>query len=307
MTAKVIAHSVSEHGKEIITFELVYPRMVHSELMTHRLFSRNAASSRAIPIDKLINLVKTDCAKPVEWGLNQAGMQAKGVHKYPEICDFAWRVASRLAIVSAKMLQKLGLHKQICNRVIEPFQFIKTIVTATELDNFFWLRDHKDADPTIRKLALEMWEAKEQSIPMFLSHGEYHLPYVGSEFVSGGMHIKYYLDENTKKGISLKDAIKVSTSCCAQVSYRVLDDSLEKATKIYDQLVGMSPVHASPFEHVATPMKWPHIQDDHWSELSAGEHIDSNGDIWSGNFKGWTQYRQQIPNNVCWDYMKGVL
>lgn len=294
MTAKLIKHSKSSvNGKEILTYELTYPRIVHAELMTHRLFSRNAASSRAIPIDKLIKLVEEDCAMPAEWGLNQAGMQAKGVHEYPIQCEAAWLKGATRAIETSKELQALGLHKQVCNRPLECYQYIKTIVTATEWDNWFWLRDHEDADPTIQKLAREMWEAKEASTAQVLEPGQYHLPYVDS-----------------LEGMTLDEAIKVSTSCCAQVSYRVLDDSLDKAIRIYDQLVTRSPVHASPFEHVATPMAYPcvaNIQEGiQFDCMDVGEHVDSNGNFWSGNLKAWEQYRQTIPNNACWDYQKST-
>jgi len=304
MSAKLIKHSKSlVNGKEILTYELEYPRMVHAELMTHRLFSRNAASSRAIPAKKLMDLVKNSCAKPAEWGLNQAGMQAKGIHKYPWLCDMVWTMASRLAIFSAKCLQKLGLHKQIVNRGLEPYQNIKTVVTFTEGDNWFWLRDHKDADPTIQKLAREMWEAKECSIAQELDVGEYHLPYVGTYKCPEYGNVMYYLENEDQTDLTTEEAIKVSTSCCAQVSYRVLDNSAEKASKIYNQLVTMTPVHASPFEHVATPMPDPYFADGHsYEDLAEGEHLDWKGNVWSGNLMGWTQYRQTIPNNACWDY-----
>jgi len=290
MTAKLIKHSASSiNGKEILTFELVYPRIVHAEFMTHRLFSRNAASSRAIPIDKLIGLIEEDCAMPAEWGLNQAGMVAKGTHPDTLGCKITWLKGARRALKTARELQAKGLHKQICNRPLEPYQYIKTIVTATEWDNWFWLRNHEAADPTIRKLAQEMWAAKEGSMPQVLTPGEYHLPYV----------------DEVSEILSLEESIKVSTSCCAQVSYRVLDDTLAKALKIYDNLTGMDRVHASPFEHVATPMKETVIGVRSllpWAgDLNEGEHIDWKGNIWSGNFMGWSQYRQTVPNNTCWE------
>ena len=126
MTAKLIKHSASSvNGKEILTFELTYPRIVHSELLTHRIWSRNAASSRAIPIDKLIKLVETDCAMPAEWGLNQAGMQAKGTHLSPRLCKATWLRGAARAVETARELQELGLHKQVCNRPLEAYQFIK--------------------------------------------------------------------------------------------------------------------------------------------------------------------------------------
>jgi len=281
--AKIIKHSVSSiNKKEIITYELTYPRMIHSELMTHRVFSRNAASSRAIPIDKLIELVETDCAFPSEWGLNKAGMQSAHPHDDPELCKATWLKAAQRAVESARELQALGLHKQICNRVIEPFQYIKTIVTATEWNNWFWLRNHEAADPTIQELARKMLEAKEQSVPQVLNPFEWHLPYVSKE------DLEIY---------GLDNAIKISASCCAQVSYRALDTSIEKALKIYDMLMCMDRIHASPFEHLATPMGIPNYNGDDPRYAPSGAHVDSKGRWWSGNFQGWYQYRQTIPNN----------
>lgn len=300
MYAKLIKHSMStRNSKEIWTFELEYPRIVHAEFMTHRLFSRNAASSRAIPIDKLIGLVETELAMPSEWGLNEKGMQARLVHQFPKTCEWAWKQASVLAVGSARILQKLGLHKQICNRLLEPFQNIKVVLTTTELDNWWWLRDHDAADPTIAELARHMRKAVEGSVPLWLAPNEYHVPYVDTTF-DGNENIVYSVNGAE---VSLDDAIKISTSCCAQVSYRVLDESLEKALNIYDQLVTMSPVHASPFEHVATPMLTPTLHEGGTIDpraMEKGEHIDSNGDYWSGNFRGWYQYRQSIENNAKW-------
>lgn len=303
MSAKIIAHSKSAvNNKEIITYELIYPRIVHSEMLTHRLFSRNAASSRAIPIERLIALVESDCAMPAEWGLNQAGMQAKGIHDNPSLCEETWRKGAKRAVQTTKELQALGLHKQICNRPLEAFQYMKTIVTATEYDNWFWLRNHEAADPTIQLLANQMWRAKEASTPQVLNPGEYHLPYIKTS-VSPDLGWMY-----SSEGIqvTLEEAIKVSTSCCAQVSYRILNGSLTKALGIYSQLVGMDRVHASPFEHVATPMEDPtHSNDMTLEWMLPGEHMDSEGNFWSGNFKGWYQYRQSIPNHVYWGEING--
>jgi hypothetical protein len=229
-------------------------------------------------------------------------MQAKEVHNNPELCMRTWIKAAERAILSCEELRDLGLHKQICNRVIEPYQYIKTIVTATEYDNWFWLRDHGDADPTIKKLAQDMWNVLQLSHPQRLHHFEYHVPYVDTKRCPHTNVLEYWSGD---KLIDVEEAIKISTSCCAQVSYRVLDDSLEKALDIYDKLVTMSPVHASPFEHVCNPMAYPTIVlEGYWDVLDRGEHVDSKGNIWSGNFKGWSQYRQEIPNNACWDLDK---
>ena len=205
----------------------------------------------------------------------------------------AWRVAANSALGSAQVLKDLGLHKQIVNRVLEPFQMIKTIVTATEFDNFFWLRCHEDAQPEIKSLASIMYEEYNNSSPVFLQPGEWHLPYI---YKTNGQYFNKNEHDRTRGELSLEEAKKVSSSCCAQVSYRTLNDSLGKAVKIYDQLITNVPVHASPVEHIATPMD---------NKVARGvTHIGlgKDTDMWSGNFRGWIQYRQLIDNNVCTDF-----
>lgn len=306
ISAKIIKDSISKNGQRIATFELEYPRIVHSEFMTHRIFSRNAASSRAIPISKMIEQVIQEPAQPVEWGLNQSGMQAKKLHKYPTTCELAWKNAAKSAAEHAEVLKDLGLHKQVVNRVLEPYQTMKTILTATSYDNYYWLRCHSDADPTIKVLADEMYKAFEESKPELLMAGEWHLPYVDCVMCEVAMGWSY--SSNGVK-LTLEEAKKVSASCCAQVSYRLLDTSLDKALKIYDMLVTMSPVHSSPFEHLATPMeelsanrlgKLNPYNPEYWEE--GVTHMDKDGKFHSGNFKGWVQYRQLIDGNVCNNY-----
>ncbi len=277
ITAKVIADSISRAGVRIITMELEYPRFIHSEFMTHRVFSRNAASSRAIPIDTMMKQVLEKPAHPVHWGANQAGMQAAneieylidGKNKGKQMAMKAWKAAAARAVESAKELQALGLHKQIVNRVLEPFQMMKTVVTATEWDNFFMLRDHKDAQPEIAVLARKMKEAQDASTAFLIVSNEWHVPYVNRK---RGIHgeLTYFVGN---KELPIKDALKVSASCCAQVSYRKNDTGIEKALKIYDQLVNMRPVHASPFEHQGTPILLAQF---------------------NGIFRGYQQYRKII-------------
>lgn len=299
ISAKIIAHSKSAiNGKEIITFELVYPRFIHSELMTHRLFSRNAASSRAIPVAKMVEQVSTSPAMPVHWGKNQPGMQAK-----EELDDWnkglvigAWGAAAWHSARLAEDMNKWGAHKQIVNRILEPFQWMKTVLTATELDNFFWLRKHPDAQPEIKLLAEKMWEALQSSSVAELQPGDWHTPYFGDGYWLKGC------------GIPLEDALAISSSCCAQVSYRLLDDSLKKAKDIYKKLVESKPVHASPFEHQATPMEYPTIDRGTFNQPEWEDgvtHVDKYDDFWSGNFKSFIQHRQLIPENACWDFKEG--
>lgn len=288
--AKVIAHSKSAvSGKEIITMELEYPRFIHAEFMTHRMFSRNAASSRAIPVNKMCDQACDSPAMPVHWGKNQSGMQAKD-----ELDDYQlsavrglWEEQAQHASLTARYMADHGLHKQVTNRILEPFQMMKTVVTATEWENFYWLRNHEDAQPEIKRLAEVMLEAIGKSKAISLKFGDWHAPY----YDNGCWIYSAYEDE------TLEDALAISSSCCAQVSYRLLDDSIEKARMIYKRLVESSPVHASPFEHQATPMKEPQQSDKYLWEVGA-THLDRGGNLWSGNFQSWIQYRQLIPNNV---------
>ena len=296
--AKVVAYSISkETGEKIITFELQYPRLVHSEVMTHRLFTRNAASSRAIPVSKSIEMVRECPAMPVRFGANQPGMQDKGAEHSGVVqvgadsfmsAQDAWIESANSAADRAEKFSKAGYHKQVCNRILEPYQFIKTVITFTgEGSNFFGLRNHTDSDPTICELAQCMAEAMGDATAVKLKSGDWHVPYY-----KDGAFIK-----GRDKG--LQKALKISASCCAQVSYRKLDDSEEKAEVVYDRLVNSKPVHASPFEHAATPLK-----KSNGFRSKYVTHIDRDGNPWSGNFRNWGQYRQQIEGNVIKDELK---
>lgn len=242
--ATIIADSVSAHtGQRITTFELEYHRFIHSELMTHRQFSRNAASSRAIPIDKMIELVENNTAYPIHWGENQSGMQAKDEEVDITRAKEYWLQARNNAVYVAKCMRTLGLHKQIVNRILEPFQMMKTLVTATSFDNFFNLRCHKDAQPEIKHLADLMYQAMQESTPEVLRAYEWHTPYIKHKRTSDGE--LHYIADNML--IPVNAAIQISCSCAAQVSYRKNDTSIEKALAIYDKLVNSEPVHASAF------------------------------------------------------------
>jgi hypothetical protein len=273
-SAKIIKHSITEWGQEIITFELDYPRIIHSELLTHKILSKSSASSRAIPILTMIKAVWDNPAAPVSWGKNQSGMSAKEDLKGWRLfaAKKIWNLSSKFTCFFSFILAKIGAHKQIANRLTESSSFIKVLVTGTNFENWYKLRDHKDSDPTIHQLAANMKKAHEASIPKLLKSGEWHLPYVEDHGVES--------DINSK--------LKLSASLCAQTSYRKSDESLEKAYRIYDRLVDSEPAHFSPMEHQATPL---------YDEASIFfTHKDKLGRLWSGNFCGWGQYRQKIQN-----------
>jgi hypothetical protein len=306
--AKIIADSLHKQtGTRLTTFEVTFPRWILSELNTHRQLSRNSASSRAIPIQANIDNILNDTAIPVSWGKNQAGMVADADvdEVTAKLAKEIWLDARDNAIKSALKLSELGIHKQISNRLIENFTYQKVVVTSTEWDNFFWLRAHKDAQPEIKILAEMMLKSYNESTPIILSVGEYHVPYV--DLYRDMLGLLHYLDSNGTE-LSIENALKISSSCCAQISYRKNDDSLEKAQKVFDMLnlyddTNETRSHSSPTEHQATPIDYDYerhcCSNDYRESWKGVTHEDLDGNLWSGNFKDFIQYRHLILNESC--------
>jgi muconolactone delta-isomerase len=294
ITATIVADSVSPLGVRLATLQLKYPRFVHAELMTHRVFSRNAASSRAIPVTKMMAQVWNDPATFVEWGKNQPGMQARaelqGLRRWA--MQKLWRVAGKVAVCFAYVGHKLGAHKQIVNRMLEPWQWMETIVTATEWENFFHLRIHPDAQPEIRCLADRIKAAMDGSMPRELRYGDWHLPYVEWDWTAcspGKIRSRQMFQQVVEQGwhpISLLQAIKASVARCARVSFLNHDKTypvLSKDVDLHDKLVAGDPMHASPAEHQATP-------------------YGGDFDTLTGNLRGWVQYRKLLEHPVSAPY-----
>lgn len=277
ITAKVIADSISENGDRLTTLQLEYPRFIHAEFLTHRMFARNASSSRAIPVAKLIERVEHDPVVPSYWTENKKGMQ--GDKLQDQICSSnateIWLNAAKDAVRTAKALAALGVHKQHANRVLEPFSYISTLVTATEWSNFFNLRINDAAQPEIKLLAETMRDAIEKSVPNFVKVGEWHTPY-------------YPVAPSGATGYAHRLA---AAARCARVSYlnhagdtSHVEDDIALATQL------LTNGHLSPFEHVATPLV-AHYPD---SCVPGLTHSDKKKDCWSGPFRGWGQLRHII-------------
>ena len=271
--AKIIADSSNPAGDRITTFELTYPRFVHAELMTHRMFSRNSASSRAIPTKKLMERIRDYPVMPKWWGKNQSGMQAREELQGDdlELAKQAWLAARDAALVFHQQMQDLGMHKQIANRILEPWMFITVIVTATEYDNWFYLRDSEFAQPEIAWVAREMRKLYENNQPTALQEGQWHLPYVELFDHTSPLYVKIPMD--VPGGHPNKWLRKISTARCARVSYLTHDGQrdYDKDIELHDRLSKNG--HWSPFEHPA-------------EALSTSER--------SGNFIGWKQYRKHF-------------
>lgn len=277
LNATILADSISPHGVRLTTFELTYPRFIHAEFMTHRVFSRNASSSRAIPTKRAIRMILENPAVPASWRMNQPGMQG---YEFAPVevalqAQKVWLGAMTAAIGYAEEMDSLGIHKQVVNRITEPYSHIKVVVTGVWWENFFGLRDHPAADPTIEALAKAMRAAYDESEPTLLQPGQWHLPYVSAQEVA--IH-----------GVAI--AKKISAARCARVSYNNHDGSatsVEDDIKLHDRLLVDQPIHASPAEHQATP---------DGKHLLKGEKLIYTSPAKHGNLTGWVQYRKTLAN-----------
>lgn len=272
--ATILADSISEAGVRLTTMELVYPRFIHSELMTHRVFSRNASSSRAIPTKRAIKMIRENPAVPASWRMNQAGMQGYEVasEETTRSAQEVWLAAMEDAIRHAEAMDALGIHKQVVNRITEPYAHIKVVVTSVYWDNWFGLRDHPAADPTIAALAAAMRQAYDASEPKLLRRDEWHLPYITEQ-------------ELAIHGVNL--CKKISAARCARTSYNNHDGSkttVQGDVDLHDRLLVDQPIHASPAEHQATP---------DFRVNARGMWMNSDK---HGNLHGWIQYRKLLAN-----------
>lgn len=299
--AKVIADSKHpQTGTRMTTFEVSFHRFILAELNTHRSVAKNGQSSRAIPIATSIENIIADTAIPVSWGRNKRGMIAEEMlNDYQAwIAESIWIEARDAAIEHAKRLAELGVHKQLANRLLEPFMYQKGVLTATSYDNLFWLRSHFAAQPEFKVLSDAMLDAYKNSTPKELRIGDWHTPYFNDGFWT------------PESGVPLNDALMISASCSAQVSYRKLDDSLEKAESVFNML-GLydesdeTRKHSSPVEHIGTPFDYdnPHaIINKLYPQTHARTHINDDGSWGSGNLVDFAQFRHLIPNESCKHY-----
>lgn len=288
--AKIIQDSINLDGHRLTTMEVMMHRFVLAEFNTHRVLSRNSASSRAIPVKKTMDRVMAHPAIPVHWGSEIPGMQS-GDSLTGNDLDTAhvlWGDAKRMMVMRANSLSDLGLHKSLCNRLLEPFMWHTAIVSATEWDNFFWQRCHPDAQPEIKEAADAMQLAYFSSTPKVMGHGEWHMPYLRAEDWEDARN---YLLDDTKPMPShleiLKLLKKVSVARCARVSYLTQDGhrSISADLDLFDRLELSG--HWSPFEHVATPKRGEKVVTSHGAtEVFYG----------CGNYIGWQQYRKLFSN-----------
>lgn len=282
-TTVLRSRNTSAPEKVLSTLLLRMPRCILAEFNTHRVMSRNAASTRAIPTAKLIEQIATDPFIPLVWGTNNPGMQAHGVHENPADCEYNWLKARDAAIKSAESMLDLGLHKQIAGRILEPWMWTIVCASSTEWQNFLELRDHRDAEPHIQMLAREVRKClDDDSTVQDLIPGEWHLPFVNITN-ERGVPVE-------PSGEALKNAQKLSVARCASTSYKTTDGfdmTPERAEAIYDKLVNSKPVHASPLEHIAQ------------ADSCVNNPFRDGDRVWLNepkhrNFKGFVQLRAMV-------------
>lgn len=279
ISAKVIKDSIAENGSRLTTLEVVCHRFVLAEFNTHRAFSRNSASSRAIPLKKQIEKVKTNPAIPMVWASERPGMSGGAEVDYKKVAETIWLEAAQEAVEKAQALADFDVHKSICNRLLEPFMWHTVIVSATDWDGFWKQRCSPLAQPEMRLCAEAMKEAFDASIPEKLELGEWHLPYIDYQD-----RIEADTAQRHDPGISGIEVLKqVSAARCARVSYLTHDGvrSMDKDQDLYDKLATADPPHASPLEHVATPN-------------THGATSDLSIYNSPGNFTGWRQLRHEV-------------
>ena len=273
--ATVIEDSVC-NGVRLTTLKVRYHRMIHAEFLRHRVLSRCAASSRAIPVTKMAS---SATAEPLHWGANQAGMQAgtqlAGWRLWA--VKSVWRLAGFIARRLSVLMAKLGAHKQIANRLTESHQWMEEVITGTDWDNFFNLRCHEAAQPEIFAIASAVKNAMELSEPKqvkrdFSSPWNWHLPFIQYEERLAADKGKY---DTRSRYYNCLYLAKLSAARVARVSYLNHDGSKPDAAKdlaLFARLTAdPKALHASPMEHQAYPLNYSRTR--------------------MRNFRGWKQFR----------------
>lgn len=291
--AEVLADSMSPDGIRLTTMWVTFPRFILAEVNTHRMLSRNSNSSRAIPPERQIAKVRENPFVPETFNKRVKGM---GVGEAltgadAEVARETWIGASLQACKAAGFLLELDCDKSRINRLLEPFLWHSAVISATEWDNFFALRDHPAAQPEFHIVAKLMRKAMEDSEPVDLGYGQWHLPGVTDE------------DRQVCGTEALK---KVSAGRLARwTSYNLkTEDAVAAACERADRLI--SSFHMSPTEHQARPFtkdEWDavrYLQDEEtWragmyqEEVRPGALLEME---FCGNYRGWVQFRKEIPN-----------
>lgn len=324
--AQILADSVSPLGYRLTTFQVTFPRIVLAEVNTHKMLSKSSASSRAIPVKDKIAQVVADPFMPEAFGKNRSGMQATEVlgDEQTQKARKIWDYLTEQAIIGAEQLAEIEVHKQLANRVLEPYSYHTAILTGTDWDNFEHLRVHPAAQGEFVTVARMMKELRAESTPQVLERGQWHLP-----------HVPELQGEVTKRDEILAahrddvkfwtDWAKVSAARCGRVSF-LRQDRRDFAADLARTEDFIEKGHLSPLEHTARPLElWEECafeqwEADFWIEghgtrtLRVSERFLRMVEAWEtamfrlvgepravyycGNLNGWTSLRKLIPGEA---------
>lgn len=297
--ATVIADSISSHNHRLTTLEVIMPRIILAEFNTHKAFSRNSASSRAIPFPKMLKAIEETPFVPIKWMKDHKGMQGSEYFEEERVIELfkeEWTNASRRTMFEAKQFSEKNLTKQIVNRLLEPFMYHKVLVSATEWENFFAQRAESHAEIHMQQVAYAILDAMNESTPKRLKGREWHIPYLQeAQSVLDQLDGTKYFDEYYNDPMLVHR--KISTALCAGVSYTIAGEdgkplNYEKLIERHDMLLTNG--HMSPFEHIAQAMTDNKYYNSYTMEyVNERERKKIYGA--SGNFRGFMQYRKMIP------------
>ena len=254
--ASIVQDSSLPTGERLLTFNLRYGRLIHSELLRHRAASHSVKSSRAIPTKTYRKEVESDPYIPVKFGTNQKGMQAGDeTESSVSYGTKIWKLSAKFACMAHSMMEMAKIHKEVANRILEPYVWVEETLTIEydALKSIAELRIHDDAQEDVRVIVEAMMNSTEENEPVILEENQWHVPYVVRQ-INGGMAYK----DNDGKNLSLDEAIICSAARCARSSYANHDNSTttyENDAKLADRLIGSDPMHLSPFEHQARPFQ----------------------------------------------------
>lgn len=305
--AEILADSINPQGDRLATFALTYPLIIHPEFMTHRMNSRVAASSRAIPIEKMIQRVVDEPFIPESWPVNGKGMQPTGHLSEMDAfrAESVWKRMIVTAVECVRLLEEIGVHKQISNRWLAPANHITVVASSTEWANLFALRVHPDAQEEFRIIATMAARlyVQERDKMARVEYGGWHLPFIFPEDYDFAESREAQLLLPMEGPLTVLKAL--SAARCARTSYLTHDKRRDPAADIdlYRRLTTARPPHMSPFEHQATPCTC--FFDDHTyvegQELRLPRHVC--GCMYPSNYVGWHQFRHEFPNESSTEFM----
>jgi hypothetical protein len=288
-------------GDRITTFLLKrFPYTLVQEPSTHRILrwsghcvsgdlnpfgetvSRSSASSRAIPISKIIERILEDPFIPT-WTAKQKGMQGKfdALDKGQiAVANDGWRKCMYAAIEQARILDEAGIHKQHANDLLKPYMRIPILVTGTEWENFFNLRcNKKTVRPGFYEQAVAMKEAYNTSEPVALQPGQWHIPFSGR------------LDDH----LDLKTKLKIVTARCARLSYASHDGVFDRDRDISLHDTLLKEKHSNPFEHSAMAVDRKLSDYPEYAEIETDE---ASYIVNTRNFRGFYSYRAHLEDGI---------